>query len=79
VGGFAEGSGMGAAELTGRGEAGRHGDAEHRRGRLAQELARPLEPHRPVLLVDAVAEMAVEQALELAHRNACNLCHGTVR
>ena len=67
---LAEGALIGAAELAGRGEAGRDGDVEDRKGGFPQQLPRAFEPHGPVLPMDAVAEVTSEEAFELPDRDA---------
>src|SRR5262245_6365416 len=64
-----EGAFVGAGELARRGEAGGDCHVEHRQSRLPQKLPRAFKPHRRILPVNAVAEVAAEQALELPHRH----------
>src|SRR5262245_5730301 len=67
---LAEGAGIGACELARRGEARGKRDVEHRQRRLAQKLARPLKSQPAIVPVDAVADVAAKQPLELSQRNS---------
>src|SRR5262245_166201 len=65
-----EGPRIGAGELARRRKTRGERHIEHGKGRLTQQLARPLEPEPTIMAVDTVADMVLEESFELAKRYA---------